>query len=199
MRQAADVIGAMSPWRARHEEPSAFGAAEHDRQAAYAQHRALLERLRQQEDTPDTTENADEETPEHPRPEERVELVEEDDEAMRFSDPAGYAKHLSDQAELAQEQRGPVALLARDMQTVYGHELARRALLTDAQRRSESLDATDVVRLPLVGRRLRLLFYGGWGLRKDTDHQLCACEAVFVASTAPRDSSSMPSPTSLLD
>jgi len=155
MRQAADVFGAMSPWRARHEEPSAFGAAEHDRQAALAQHRALLERLRQQEDTPDTTENADAQMLEHPKPDERVELVDEDDEATRFSDPVSYAKHLCDQAELTQEQRGPVALLARDMQTVYGHELARRALLTDAQRRSESLDATDVVRLPLVGRRLR--------------------------------------------
>ena len=30
-------------------------------------------------------------------------------------------------------------MLARDMQTVYGHELARRALLTDAQRRPKAL------------------------------------------------------------
>ena len=37
-------------------------------------------------------------------PDESVELVEEGDEAMLFSDPVGYAKHLCDKAELTQEQ-----------------------------------------------------------------------------------------------
>ena len=45
-------------------------------------------------------------------------------------------------------------------------EIERRAQLTEAQRRSEGVDATDIVRLPLVGRRLRLLFDGGGGCGK---------------------------------
>ncbi|MDP6717376.1 MAG: hypothetical protein QGF59_01920, partial [Pirellulaceae bacterium] len=46
MRQAAEILGPMTPWQARHEEPSAFGTAEHERQTALTQHRALLEMLR---------------------------------------------------------------------------------------------------------------------------------------------------------
>ena len=71
--------------------------------------------------------------------EERVEIVDEEDETMRFNDPVSCAKHLCDQGDLTQEQRGPVALVARDMQLVYEEEVARRALLTDAQLRAEGL------------------------------------------------------------
>ena len=59
-----------------------------------------------------------------------------------------------------------MALVANDMQKVHTKELERRAQLTEAQRRSEGLDATDIVRLPLVGRRLRVLFFGGGGCGK---------------------------------
>ena len=166
MRQAAEIPGSMTLWQAGQEEPSAFGAAEHGKQAALAQLRFLLEKLRQEEDPADTTEKPPEETPEDTRHEERVELVNDEDETMPFSDPVSCAKHLCDQAELTREQRGPVALLVRDMQHVYDQELARRALLTDAQRRAEGIDDTDVVKLPLVGRRLRLLFFGGGGCGK---------------------------------
>jgi hypothetical protein len=166
MRQAAETLGPTTSWRPRHDEPSRFGAADHERQAALAHHRALLEKLRQEEDPADTTEQAPENTPEDTTPEERVELVDEEDETMLFRDPVSFAKHLCDLGELTREQRGPVALLARDMQQVYEQELARRALLTDAQRRAEGIDDTDVVKLPLVGRRLRLLFFGGGGCGK---------------------------------
>ena len=99
-------------------------------------------------------------------PEEGVELVEDGDDAALFNDPVSLAKHLCDQAELTREQRGPVALLARDMQKVYEEEVGRQAQLSEAQRRAEGLDATKPVRLPLTGRRLRLLFYGGGGCGK---------------------------------
>ena len=46
---------------------------------------------------------------------------------------------------------------------MYIQEVERRAQLTKAQRRSEGLVATDVVRLPLFGPRVRLLFFGGGG------------------------------------
>ena len=112
MRQAAEVLGPTTPWQARHEEPSAFGASEHERQAALAAHRHQLEKLRQEDDPTDTTDNTDEQTPERTRDEERVELVDELDDSMIFNDPVSCAKHLCDQAELTREQRGPVALLA---------------------------------------------------------------------------------------
>ena len=80
--------------------------------------------------------------------------------------PIDYAKYLCDKAELTKEQRGFVALVARDMQVVYKQEVARRGYLTDAQRQSEGICATDHVTLPLKGRRLRLLLYGGGGCGK---------------------------------
>ena len=52
------------------------------------------------------------------------------------------------------------------MQKVHEQEVRRRAQLTEAQRRAEGLDATEPLRLPLAGRRLRLLFYGGGGCGK---------------------------------
>ena len=81
--------------------------------------------------------------------------MEMDSDAMHFSDPIRYANHLCDKADLTDEQRRPVMLIATDMQEVYAMEVERRAQLTEVQRRSEGLDATDALKLPLVGRRLR--------------------------------------------
>ena len=78
-------------------------------------------------------------------------------------DPISSAKYLCDQAELTREQQGPVSLIALKMQQVYIKEVARQNMLTTTQRQAEGTNNTDVVRLPLVGRRLRLLFYGGGG------------------------------------
>ena len=80
--------------------------------------------------------------------------------------PVELAKHLCDQGTLTAEQRGPVALIARDMQKAYDEEAARRARLTDAQLRAEGLDVVSQITLPLKGRRLRLLLYGGGGCGK---------------------------------
>ena len=77
--------------------------------------------------------------------------------------PVGFAKYLCDKGTLSTEQRGPVSLVARDMQIVYDQEVARRATLTDAQLRAEGIGATEHMTLPLKGRRLRLLLYGGGG------------------------------------
>ena len=119
-----------------------------------AQHRAILGRFRQQEDPAIAIETPAEELPDHRMCDEGVELVEEGEETMLFSDPVSYAKHLCEQADLTRGQRGPVAFLAKDMKKVCIQEVERRAQLTEAQRRSEGLDATDVVRPPLVGRRV---------------------------------------------
>ena len=159
MRQAADIFGTMIPWQPSRSEPSAFGAAEPERQTALALHKAILERLREQDNPELMKENAADEASDHREepqcPEGGVELMETDSDAMNLSDPISYAKYLCDSAGLTREQRDPVMLIAKDMQEVYGMEVERRARLTEAQRRSEGLDATDVVRLPLVGRRLR--------------------------------------------
>ena len=162
MRQAAEVLGAMTQWQPNRSKPSRYGAAENKKQEDLAKHRAFLEQLRQQEDPADTTANPSEDVHDHLISQEGVELVEEEDDAKRLSDPVSYAKHLCDEAQLTREQRGPVALLAKDMQNVYTQEMERRAQLTEAQRRFES----EVLRLPLVGRRLRLLFFGGGGCGK---------------------------------
>ena len=63
--------------------------------------------------------------------------------------PIQFSKYVCEQGTLATEQRGPVALVARDMQIVFDEEVARRANLTDAQLRAEGVSATDRVTLPL--------------------------------------------------
>ena len=85
-------------------------------------HKAFLERLREQDDPEMMKENAAEKASDHPEdpcqqnPEGSVKLMERDDSAMHFSYPISYAKYLCDSAGLTREQRGPVALIARDMQ-----------------------------------------------------------------------------------
>ena len=105
-------------------EPSALCAAESKRQAALAVHKAILEQLREQDNLKLMKENTAEEASDHHEdpcqqgPEGSVKLMEKDDNAMHFSDPISYAKYLCDNAGLTREQRGPVALIARDMQKV---------------------------------------------------------------------------------
>ena len=95
-----------------------------------------------------------------------VELAPVEDADSTSMGPIDFAKYLCDQGELITEQRGPVALVARDMQIAYDEEVAQRAKLTDAQLRAEGISPTDPVTLPLKGRRLRLLLYGGGGCGK---------------------------------
>ena len=52
-------------------------------------------------------------------PEGNVDLIEMDDNTDQFTDPIAYAKYLCDNAGLTREQRGTVALIARDMQKAY--------------------------------------------------------------------------------
>ena len=80
--------------------------------------------------------------------------------------PLELAKYLCDAAELPTEQRGLVALVARDMQVAYDAEVARRATLTESQLRAEGIRAAEHVTLLFVGRRLRLLLFGGGGCGK---------------------------------
>ena len=87
----------------------------------------MIATLCQQEDPADAIENAAEEAPDHRMPDKGVKLVEEGDEAMLVSDPKSCAKHLCKEADLTREQRGPVALLAKDIQTVYTQEVERHA------------------------------------------------------------------------
>ena len=105
-----------------------------------ALHKAILERLREQDNPELMKENAADEASDHREelqcPEGGVELMETDSDAMNLSDPISYAKYLCDSAGLTREQRDPVMLIATDMQEVYGMEVERRARLTEAQRRS---------------------------------------------------------------
>ena len=166
MKQAAEVFGSPAPWEPNDSEPSAFGAAEHEKNNALARHRTILEELRNRADPERIVDEASEERADWNVSYEGVELVQDTDEDTQSMDPVAFAKYLCDEAKLTREQRGPVALVARDMQKVYKQEQARRARLTEVQCRAEGIDVAESVTLPLKGRRLRLLLYGGGGCGK---------------------------------
>ena len=71
-----------------------------------------------------------------------VERAPVEDADYTSTEPVDFAKSLGDKGELTTEQRGLVALVARDMQTVYDEEVARRSKLTDAQLQAEGIRAT---------------------------------------------------------
>ena len=64
-----------------------------------------------------------------------------EDSDMISMGPMQFAKYVCEQGTLTTEHRGPVALVARDMQIVFDEEVARRANLTDAQLRAECISA----------------------------------------------------------
>ena len=71
--------------------------------------------------------------------------------------PLAFAKHLCIKAELTLEQKGPVVLIARDMQGLYNQELEKHGLQDGG---------AEHFLLPLKGKRLRVLIYGGGGCGK---------------------------------
>ena len=75
--------------------------------------------------------------------------------------PVVYAKSLCDKAGLTREQRGPVALIARDMQTAYEAEQQRRSALTEQQRQALESEIAGQALLPLAGRSVRIIISGG--------------------------------------
>ena len=107
MREAADVYGSPEHSRTNATDPSAFGASEHNKDAVLACHRSLLEEMRNRDQTEDAPKQTSNEV--------GVELAPVQDAEWESMGPIDYTKYLSDKAELTAEQRGPVALLARDM------------------------------------------------------------------------------------
>ena len=91
-----------------------------------------------------------------------MERVEARDGSSEPLEPAALAQRLCVEAELTLEQRGPVALIARDMQRAYEAEMQRRTNLTSVQR--EALAYSPA--LPLKGRISRVLLFGGGGCGK---------------------------------
>ena len=174
MHEAAEAYGTPQHTHTNATDPSTFGAAEHEKQAALEHHRQLLQKLRETREKTPTCQLETDDAPQSSSNEVGVEVMPHEGAHLASMGPVDLAKYLCDKGQLTTEQQGPVALLARDMQTAYNIEVARRAKLTDAQLRAEEIGATEHVTLPLKGRRLRLLIYGGGGVRKDQDHQLRA-------------------------
>ena len=166
MREAVDVYGRPEHLRTHATDPSVFGASEHAKSTSLARHRDLLRKLREAAERGPTCETAPGDTMQTSSNEARVELAQIEDAECTSMGPVDFAKLLCDQGTLTTEQRGPVALLARDMQIVYDEEVARRASLTDAQLRAEGIGASEHMTLALKGRRIRLLLYGGGGCGK---------------------------------
>ena len=166
MREAAEAYGTPQHTHTNATDPSEFGASEHDKQAALQHHRQLLQKLRETREEAPACQMETEDVPKTSSNEVGVEVVPHEDAHTSSMGPIDFAKYLCDEASLTTEQRGPVALVARDMQKAYDTEVARQAKLTDAQRRAEGIGASEHVTLPLKGRRLRLLIYGGGGCGK---------------------------------
>ena len=116
-----------------------LGDAEHDKVTALARHRDLLEQARDQHATaPDDSsagQHAAEQAQEVPQAA-VVKVVPDEAEDLLSLGPVAYAKSLCDTMGVTREQRGPVALIARDMQTAYEAEQQRRDTLTEQQRQA---------------------------------------------------------------
>ena len=166
MKEIADVFGVPEHRGSHGREISIFGAAEHEKDAAVARHRATLETLRAQQvvgvkegETGDaSSDGATEHAERLPRAEE---ISDEDDEEACKLGPIAYAKLLCEQAGLTSEQRGPVALIAHDMDKVYQEEMKRRENLTEAQLESLGYTRPGTSLMPLSGRVARILIFGG--------------------------------------
>ena len=166
MREAADASGRPEHSQAKATDPSVFGASENEKQAALASHRELLHRLREtQEQAPTRETNSEDATQRSPN-QVGVELAPDENLDPTSMGPVDFARYLCEKGMLTTEQRGPVALAAKDMQIVFDAEIARRATLSDEQIRAEGIDAIEHMTLPLKGRRLRILLYGGGGCGK---------------------------------
>ena len=166
MREAADAYQTPEHLQTNAEDPSWFGAAEHKKQDALTRHRESIQRLKESRENAVTCEAETEEANQTSRSEVGVELETDENPINACKTPVELAKYLCDAAELTTEQRGPVALIARSMQSAYDAEVARRATLSESQLRAEGIDASEHVTLPLKGRLLRLLLYGGGGCGK---------------------------------
>ena len=166
MREVSDIFGEPEHLHSQNHDPSFFGAAEHAKTAALARHQAHLETLRAQRENPPTGEDATTEAAGGAGQEAGVEKLDSDYETPEMMEPVACAKWLCDKAELTQEQRGPVALIARDMQKAYDKERQRRANLTEAQREVYARGVAEHACLPLKGRVARILIYGGGGCGK---------------------------------
>ena len=165
MREAAEAYQTPKHLQANAVDPSEFGGSDHAKQEALALHREINQRLREKRDNALTCE-AETEDPKQSRVGVGVELLTDENPNCACMAPVELAKYLCDAAELTTEQRGPVALIARSMRVAYDAEVARRATLTESQLRAEGIGASENVTLPLTGRLLRLLLYGGGGCGK---------------------------------
>ena len=163
MREVADVFGDLQRLSniSDGNDPSHFGATEHELHAAVTHHQARLAELRKQNEIAGNAQAVEQEE------QRQIASVQElAVEALADAEelgPVAYAKQLCDQATLTQEQRGPVALIARDMQRAWEKEVQRRADLTPAQRETLHLEQWTI---PLNQRICRCLVFGGGGCGK---------------------------------
>ena len=166
MREVADAFGSPKHLQTNGHDPSVFGAAEHEKKTALARHKACLEMLRAQQEKPPHMQDATDEATGTVIQEADVELLHEADEDSEMLGPVAFAKRLCDKAELTLEQKGPVALIVRDMQKAYEKEMQRRGSSTETQSEAYFRRSPEQPLLPLKGRIARLLLYGGGGCGK---------------------------------
>ena len=171
MREVSDAFGDPQHVTVEGNEVSKFCAAEQVMQTALERHREILEQLRTQEESLPRENGVSvdpEQDPQQAEPTPHVEIVPEEaeEEDPLSVGPIAYAKTLCDKAGLTLEQRGPVALIAHTMQIAFDAEQQRRAKLTEQQRQRLANELGGRAFLPLKGRLMRILIFGGGGCGK---------------------------------
>ena len=168
MQRVAEIFGTelddvMKPFHVRQRDNRAMGITIHE---ALQLQKATAETMRRQQDMEMPREQNESRAEVHVLTQEAVELLQRIPTDLAASGPVAFAKHLVQAATLNQDQRAPVALVAKDMQTVW-----------EKQGKPQHMKPH--------GRILRMLLLGGGGCGKSHIVNL-VLTALFLQFWGPR-------------
>ena len=149
MQRVAEIFGAelddvMKPFQVRQRHNRAMGSTIHE---ALQLQKTTAETMRQQQDREMPCEQNESLAEVHVLTQEAAELLQSIPTDLAASGPVAFAKHLVDAATLNQDQRAPVALIAKAMQVAW-----------EEQGKPKQMN--------LCGRITRMLLLGGGGCGK---------------------------------
>ena len=168
MQRVAAIFGtelddAIKPFHTQPHHNKALGIAIHE---ALQHQKSTAETLRQQQDTEELHEPIESCTQVQMLTDEAAELLQSIPTDLASAGPVAFAKHLVEAATLNQDQRTPVALIAKDMQIAW-----------EKQGKPQRMNP--------VGRILRMLLLGGGGCGKSRIVNL-VLTALFLQFWGPR-------------
>ena len=168
MQRVAAIFGTelddiIQPFHVEHHDNRAMGTAIHE---ALQHQKTTAQTLRQQQDTEVATEQNEAHAEVHLLTQEAAELLQSLPTDLAASGPVAFAKHLVEAATLNQDQRAPVALIAKDMQIAW-----------EKQGKPQHMKPH--------GKILRMLLLGGGGCGKSRIVNL-VLTALFLQFWGPR-------------